>query len=347
MSEDQRRVEELLSGLLDDELSGEERREALSLMRRDPEARALFERMRAMAEAIRSEDVPAPPPELAAKIGARLRESGGEVIETSRRRWLGPAALTAAASVAAALLIGALLHDQWEVFAPKLDYVEQTDEGPAAVDEDAPKKEKQALPAEEAREDESGGVASGSGSAELDASAPRTPTTTTTPAAPAAPAAPDQKGPRAEELAERVEPEVVEETRAAAFSDAVAREDERIKGESQRRANLEARRALPTQPKARSELQPLVCESPWTSSTRVALAGDAPEDAGERLGEFVSGLGGRVEGAPDPTLVIPAAAVKPFIEGLPGTGHVFIGPTPILPSDRDCLRLRLAPQSLP
>lgn len=327
MSEDQRRIEELLSGLLDDALSGEERREALGLVKRDPEARALFERMRATSEAMRLEEPPALPAELAEKIGERVRRSGGELIDPPRRRWLGPAALTAAASVAAALLIGALLHDQWEALAPRLDYEEpETEEQQAQeLEQDVPEpavsepvvqqpeagtQEKEALPPKPGADDPELGTP-----------------------------APAAVAPREESREKRAlatdELDATEEDLAAKFDAAVAREKARIAEQGRKRETYEARRALP-------EASQLVCASPWISSTRVSLADDAPDDAAALLRELVSRLGGRVETAPDPAVVVPAAGVERFIAGLPATGHLFVGPTPVLPQDRDCLRLRFA-----
>ena len=336
MPERQRRIEELLSGLLDDELSGEERREALSLVKRDPEARELFERMRATAEAMRAEQAPAPPQDLAAKIGESVRKSGGDLIETRPMRWLGPAALTAAASVAAALLIGALLHDHWEVFAPKLSYEEAPIEEPSkarpslATPEDvepAPEKEEpgrqknEASPAE-AREQ---GVALDA--VEADASAPER-------AGSAQPKAPASRAEVPESTTRAfAESDLTEEAATVTIGEALAPEEERIASESRMRSRDEARSS--------KKAAALACSSPWSSSTSVRRAEDAPENADDLLRALIISLGGRLERDPDATLVLPAKSVPRFIDALPGTGHVFVGPAPVLPGDRDCLRLRL------
>ena len=114
MARDEMRREELLSALIDGELSDEERREAEAMIAADPEAKALLEKLKSLSRATAEEPVPEVPAALSAKISTRVRQAGGTLVRPPRRRLLRPTWMTAAAGVAAAFVLGVLVFHQWQ-----------------------------------------------------------------------------------------------------------------------------------------------------------------------------------------------------------------------------------------
>lgn len=112
-----RRREELLSAALDGELTEAERAEVEAMKRDDPEAARLAIALERLDEAAH-EDVPPVPPELRAsireRVGVEVRETRGEMVRREVPAWRRPRTLTGIAGVAAALLIAAVFHDEWE-----------------------------------------------------------------------------------------------------------------------------------------------------------------------------------------------------------------------------------------
>ena len=86
----------------------------------------------------------------------------------------------------------------------------------------------------------------------------------------------------------------------------------------------------------------LNCTAIWISSTRIALREDAPADASERLSTLVESLQGRLVSEPESALMLPAPRLGEFVASLPVTGHAFVGPSPQIPRDRDCITFRFA-----
>ena len=113
MARDEMRRAELLSALIDGELNNDERREAEAMIATDPEARALFEKLQALSRATAEERVPGVPATLAAKISERVRDADGELVRPPRSRWLRPHWMTAAAGIAAAVVVAVLAFHQW------------------------------------------------------------------------------------------------------------------------------------------------------------------------------------------------------------------------------------------